>query len=86
MSEGRKKNRKLAKKNVQWKSRVPKDPGIPGNMPFKDQILAEVAEERRRVSSSFFRLLALRSAFVGGLRASEDCADDLGFELWFGSE
>ncbi|KAF9514762.1 hypothetical protein BS47DRAFT_840607 [Hydnum rufescens UP504] len=48
IAEGRKKNRKLAKKNPQWKSRVPKDPGIPNSMPFKDQVLAEVAAERRR--------------------------------------
>jgi nuclear GTP-binding protein len=28
----------------------PKDPGIPNDFPYKDQILAEVAEERRQVS------------------------------------
>ena len=27
----------------------PKDPGIPNNFPYKDQILAEIAEERRQV-------------------------------------
>jgi GNL3L/Grn1 putative GTPase len=27
----------------------PKDPGIANEFPYKDQILAEVAEERRRV-------------------------------------
>ena len=26
-----------------------KDPGIPNNFPYKDQILAEVAEQRRAV-------------------------------------
>ena len=51
VSEGKKKKRKLAKKNPQWKSRLPKDPGIPNNLPFKDQILAEIADERRRVST-----------------------------------
>ncbi|KDR74391.1 hypothetical protein GALMADRAFT_250307 [Galerina marginata CBS 339.88] len=45
--EGRKKNAKAAKKNVQWKSKTPKDPGIPNEFPYKDQILAEVAEQRR---------------------------------------
>lgn len=29
---------------------TPKDPGIPNNFPFKDQILAEVSETRRIVS------------------------------------
>ena len=30
-------------------SEKPKDPGIPNNLPFKDQILEEIAEERRQV-------------------------------------
>ena len=30
-----------------------KDPGIPNNYPFKDQLLAEVAEQRRIVRSPF---------------------------------
>ena len=30
-----------------------KDPGIPNNYPFKDQLLAEVAEQRRIVCSPF---------------------------------
>jgi GNL3L/Grn1 putative GTPase len=32
----------------------PKDPGIPNNFPYKDQILAEIAEERRQVRLFFF--------------------------------
>ncbi|KAH0587093.1 hypothetical protein H2248_005911 [Termitomyces sp. 'cryptogamus'] len=45
--ESRKKAKKAAKNNPQWKSKTAKDPGIPNNFPFKDQILAEVAEQRR---------------------------------------
>ncbi|KAF8897148.1 hypothetical protein BD779DRAFT_353539 [Infundibulicybe gibba] len=45
--ESRKKKVKAAKKNPQWKSKHKKDPGIPNNFPYKDQILAEVAEQRR---------------------------------------
>lgn len=30
----------------------PKDPGIPNQFPYKDQILAEIAEQRRIVSLS----------------------------------
>ncbi|KAH8829794.1 GNL3L/Grn1 putative GTPase-domain-containing protein [Flagelloscypha sp. PMI_526] len=48
--ESRKKKSKAAKKNPQWKSKQKKDPGIPSNFPFKDQILAEVQEERRRAA------------------------------------
>ncbi|KAF5393690.1 hypothetical protein D9757_000369 [Collybiopsis confluens] len=45
--ESRKKKTKAAKKNVEWKSKHKKDPGIPNTFPYKDQILAEVAEQRR---------------------------------------
>ncbi|KAK7471123.1 hypothetical protein VKT23_002537 [Stygiomarasmius scandens] len=47
--ESKKKKSKQARKNPnpQWKSKHKKDPGIPSNFPFKDQILAEVAEQRR---------------------------------------
>ncbi|KZP15119.1 hypothetical protein FIBSPDRAFT_1048353 [Athelia psychrophila] len=48
--ESRKKQKRAAKTNVQWKSNIKKDPGIPSNYPYKDQILAEVAEERRQVA------------------------------------
>ncbi|KAH9843741.1 uncharacterized protein C8Q71DRAFT_12337 [Rhodofomes roseus] len=48
VAETRKKRKKEAKKNTQWKTKNPKDLGIPNNFPYKDQILAEVAEERRR--------------------------------------
>ncbi|KAH9938725.1 GNL3L/Grn1 putative GTPase-domain-containing protein [Fomitopsis serialis] len=49
VAETKKKRKKAEKKNQQWKTRHPKDPGIPNNFPYKDQILAEVAQERRRV-------------------------------------
>ncbi|KAJ6538947.1 hypothetical protein B0H19DRAFT_334271 [Mycena capillaripes] len=45
--ESRKKKVKAAKKNPQWKSKHKKDPGIPNNFPYKDQILAEIADQRR---------------------------------------
>lgn len=41
------KNRKLAKKDVTWKSRHKKDPGIPASFPYKDKIILELEEERR---------------------------------------
>ncbi|KAH9062032.1 hypothetical protein EDB87DRAFT_1788140 [Lactarius vividus] len=48
VAESRKKAKKAAKKDVTWKSNKSKDPGIPNNFPYKDQILAEIAEERRQ--------------------------------------
>lgn len=41
------KNRKLAKKDVTWKSRNKKDPGIPSSFPYKDKIIVELEENRR---------------------------------------
>ncbi|KAL5530554.1 NUG1_2 [Sanghuangporus sanghuang] len=50
VAESRKKAKKAAKKNThpQWKSKKPKDPGIPNSFPYKAQILAEIAEQRRQ--------------------------------------
>ncbi|TEB29419.1 hypothetical protein FA13DRAFT_1734606 [Coprinellus micaceus] len=47
VKDSKKKKAKQAKKNPQWKSKQKKDPGIPNDFPYKDQILAEVAEQRR---------------------------------------
>lgn len=42
------KERKEAKKNPQWRSRLKKDPGIPNLFPYKDQVLAEIEENKRK--------------------------------------
>ncbi|WRT64125.1 uncharacterized protein IL334_001054 [Kwoniella shivajii] len=44
----KRKTNKAAKKDQTWKSKKKQDPGIPNSFPFKDQILAELAEERRK--------------------------------------
>ncbi|OCH95890.1 hypothetical protein OBBRIDRAFT_441971 [Obba rivulosa] len=49
-AETRKKRKRDERKNPQWKSKQAKDPGIPNNFPYKDQILAEVAEQRRQAA------------------------------------
>ncbi|KFL61881.1 uncharacterized protein TERG_12251 [Trichophyton rubrum CBS 118892] len=41
------KDRKLAKKNPQWRSKLKKDPGIPNLFPYKDRLLQEIEEKRR---------------------------------------
>ena len=43
-----KKARKEGKKNPEWRSRLKKDPGIPNLFPYKDKILQEIEEGRRR--------------------------------------
>ncbi|RKP31746.1 P-loop containing nucleoside triphosphate hydrolase protein [Metschnikowia bicuspidata] len=42
----RRKDRKLAKKDVTWRSRN-RDPGIPASFPYKEQIIQELEEARR---------------------------------------
>ncbi|KAJ5740655.1 Nuclear GTP-binding protein NUG1 [Penicillium malachiteum] len=42
-----KKQRKLAKKNPEWRSKIKKDPGIPNLFPFKDKILHDIEEKKR---------------------------------------
>ncbi|CAI7616567.1 unnamed protein product [Penicillium pancosmium] len=41
------KNRKLAKQNPEWRSKMKKDPGIPSLFPFKDKLLHEIEEKKR---------------------------------------
>jgi hypothetical protein len=48
VSEHHRKARKHAKQSSQWKSKKPKDLGIPNAFPFKEQVLAEREELRRR--------------------------------------
>merc|ERR1711939_1296112 len=51
IADAKRKAKKVAKKDVTWKSNKEKDLGIPSKFPFKDQILAEAAaaKERREV-------------------------------------
>ncbi|KAG8218300.1 hypothetical protein J3R82DRAFT_3914 [Butyriboletus roseoflavus] len=70
VSEHRKKAKKQARKDkaagklVQKKSK--KDPGIPNNFPYKDQILAEVAEQRRQAAAERQRRKEEKRAAVTG--------------------
>ncbi|KAI9890114.1 MAG: hypothetical protein M1814_004513 [Vezdaea aestivalis] len=42
------KDRKAAKKNPEWRSRLKKDPGIPNLFPLKDKILQQIQDDRIR--------------------------------------
>ncbi|KAJ5859398.1 hypothetical protein N7534_004675 [Penicillium rubens] len=44
------KQRKLAKKNPEWRSKIKKDPGIPNLFPNKDKLLHDI-EERKRIKA-----------------------------------
>ncbi|PHH74932.1 hypothetical protein CDD80_2743 [Ophiocordyceps camponoti-rufipedis] len=40
------KQRKLAKKNPEWRSKLKKDPGIPNMFPYKERLLEEMEQKR----------------------------------------
>ncbi|EGV60987.1 nuclear GTP-binding protein nug1 [Yamadazyma tenuis] len=46
-SAKRRKDRKMSKKDVTWKARGTRDPGIPASFPYKDKILMELEEKRQ---------------------------------------
>ncbi|KAI9782956.1 MAG: hypothetical protein M1839_004431 [Geoglossum umbratile] len=50
------KDRKSAKKNPEWRSRLKKDPGIPNLFPYKDKLLGEIEEKRRTKQEEAIRL------------------------------
>lgn len=77
VSQGRKKAKKQVRKaqaagTTHKKSK--KDPGIPNNFPYKDQILAEVAESRRQAAEEKQQRKAEKRAALTGLDV-EDVED-----------
>ncbi|KAI1767744.1 P-loop containing nucleoside triphosphate hydrolase protein [Hypoxylon sp. FL1150] len=56
------KARKEAKKNPQWKSKLKKDPGIPNLFPYKEKILHEIEEGKRRKQEEIQRRRELAKA------------------------
>ena len=60
------KGRKLAKKNPEWRSRLKKDPGIPNLFPYKDKILAEIEEGRRKRAEDVVKRRAEVKATITG--------------------
>lgn len=74
------KNRKLAKKDVTWKSRGNKDIGIPSMFPYKDKILEQIEvkraqEEEIKEKQRQARLEKKRIALENGEEVSEDDED-----------
>ena len=78
------KQRKDAKNNPQWRSRLKKDPGIPNLFPFKAQVLAEIEENKRKKAEEAQKRRDVAKAQREGLlvsspqqnAAAEDAEDD----------
>lgn len=71
------KDRKLGKKNPEWRSKLKKDPGIPNLFPYKDKILAEIEEGRRRKAEDAER----RRADVKAAKTAEKTGEQMDREV-----
>jgi nuclear GTP-binding protein len=64
-----------------WRSKTKKDPGIPNLFPFKDKILAEIEEGRRRKEEEKAHLRQVaKEQRLGGATATDAMDDDEEFE------
>ncbi|EIW82445.1 hypothetical protein CONPUDRAFT_123380 [Coniophora puteana RWD-64-598 SS2] len=80
VSESHRKSKKAARKdkaagNVHKKSK--KDPGIPNDFPYKDQILAEAAQQRREAAEERQRRKEEKRALLGDVSSRPADADAL---------
>ncbi|KAI1825500.1 P-loop containing nucleoside triphosphate hydrolase protein [Xylaria intraflava] len=66
------KAKKDAKKNPQWKSKLKKDPGIPNLFPYKEKILHEIEDARRRKQEELQKRREMAKAAKTGVSAGED--------------
>ncbi|KAI9739010.1 MAG: hypothetical protein M1818_005324 [Claussenomyces sp. TS43310] len=66
------KARKEAKKNPEWRTRLKKDPGIPNLFPYKDKILAEIEDSRRRKAEELAKKRAEMKAVKSGEQIERD--------------
>jgi nuclear GTP-binding protein len=76
------KQRRLAKKNPEWRSRLKKDPGIPNLYPFKEKLLQEIAERKREKEEEKVRLrdearAQRTSDAVGNVESDDDMEGDV---------
>lgn len=70
------KERKLAKANPQWRSRLKKDPGIPNLFPYKEKILEEIEEKKRKKAEDAQRLRDTAKGKKGGEPVNGADAED----------
>ncbi|OAA64879.1 nucleolar GTP-binding protein 2 [Cordyceps fumosorosea ARSEF 2679] len=74
------KDRKQAKKNPEWRSKLKKDPGIPNLFPYKEKLLQEVEEKRmKKLEEAQRRKEMVKAASTGadeGVMGDVDGDDD----------
>jgi nuclear GTP-binding protein len=70
------KQRKLAKKNPEWRSKLKKDPGIPNLFPYKEKLLHQIeADRERRKEEQQRRKEMAKAAKTGTDEKAEDEMD-----------
>lgn len=73
------KDRKLAKKNPEWRSKLKKDPGIPNLFPYKEKMLEEIEQKRaKKAEEAQKRKEMAKAAKTGGAEKNEDAMEDAG--------
>ncbi|KAJ9626495.1 nuclear GTP-binding protein nug1 [Taxawa tesnikishii (nom. ined.)] len=65
------KEKKLAKKNPEWRSRLKKDPGIPNLFPYKQKVLQEIEESKQRKEEEAKRRRELAKAQRAGTSVAD---------------
>jgi nuclear GTP-binding protein len=73
--------RKLAKNNPEWRTRLKKDPGIPNLYPFKEKLLQEIAEKKAQKEEEALRrredARALKKAeTTGNIQSAGDAMEE----------
>ncbi|KAG6000344.1 hypothetical protein E4U54_001444, partial [Claviceps lovelessii] len=75
------KDRKKAKQNPEWRSKLKKDPGIPNLFPYKEKLLQEIEEKRMRKAAEAQKkremAKAARTGAVESNAKDEDGMDDV---------
>jgi nuclear GTP-binding protein len=66
------KQRKLAKKDPTWRSRLKKDPGIPNLFPFKEKILQEIEQKKLQKEEDAAKRKADAKAARSGMVEDEE--------------
>ncbi|KAF4122529.1 nuclear GTP-binding protein [Geosmithia morbida] len=66
------KDRKLAKKNPEWRTKLKKDPGIPNLFPYKEKLLEEIEQKRlKKIEETQKRREMAKAAKTGGDATAE---------------
>jgi nuclear GTP-binding protein len=74
------KQRKLAKKNPEWRSKLKKDPGIPNLFPYKEKLLEEIEEKRMKKAEEAQKRKEMAKAAKTGAQGADKAEDEEAME------